>query len=332
MNRRSRFQRTPSDAKRRLTRLDFSILELLNSYRYLPSDYLVEFIRRAGKGASYVPKRLTLLRHDLGVIDCPPASWHAANARYRPAVYMLTRKGDDALRSRGIAPARKSGNEFCHELMISLFHASVALGVSDDAKLSLITTEDIVAHPSCPKATRVLSDPFAIPVSFSYLAPKSGTRSHIEQTIRHDGEPFGLAYTANGATVRLFFPGIEADRRTEPLSAERSGRTSIRKKLCAIREVARHRLYEKHLGIPNYLVPIITTSEVHKRSMMTLVDELSGGKGSRMLLFKSMADFSAFERFPKPSGHFLTEPWERVGHPTFDIVEELKKAATEPRI
>lgn len=330
MTRRSRFKRTPSEHQRRLTTQDLFVLELLRTHRYLPSNYIVEFCRRAGLSASYVIKRLTVLRHDHGVIDCPPASWYAANARYRPAVYMLTGKGKEALRAfGGGGSSDSSGNEFNHELMISLFHASIAFAVQDHPKLSLITAEEILAHPSCPQQTKAMPDPFRLSVAFTYTPPRGGGQ-RIEATLRHDGQPYGIGYTAGGTTARLFFPGIEVDRRTEPLSPNNGNRSSIRRKLFAIREAVRNQLYRRQLGIPNCLVPFITISETHKQSMMRLVEEISGGKGSRTLLFRSIADFSSFETFPKPTGHFLTEPWERVGHPPFDIVHELKHAAEAP--
>ena len=264
------------------------------------------------------------------MIECPPASWYAANARYRPAVYMLTRKGEEALKQHGMFnPKPKSGEPFAHELMVNLFHAPLELGVSENPKLSLTSSTEILHHPKCPVETRLAKHPFRIPISFTYTAPKSRHSARINTHIRHDGDPFGVAYTEGETTSRIFFPGIEADRTTEPLSPVQYGRSSIRRELYAIKEAAKYKTYRTHYGIPTYLVPFVTTNPIRMNAMMALVEELSGGRGSKMILFKNIPDFSVFESFPPPTGHFLTEPWQRVGHPPFDIVGELKEAANK---
>ena len=42
---------------------------------------------------------------------------------------------------------------------------------------------------------------------------------------------------------------------------------------------------------------------------------MTGGRGSKILLFKTFPSFTSPERPPPPSGHMLTEPWQRVGFP-----------------
>ena len=328
--RRSRFVIEKRGTSHRITKTDLVILDLLQRYRYLPSTYLLTFLSQSGKTSAYYKKRLTHLRHELQVIDCPQASWHAANARYRPAVYMLTSKGVEALKQHGMFnPKPKSGEPFAHELMVNLFHASLELGVRDNSKLSFISSAEILGNSKCPEETRLEKRPFRVPISFFYTAPKSRHSVHIKTHIRHDGDPFGIAYTEGGTTARIFFPGIEADRTTEPLSPEEYGRSSIRRKLYAIKEAAKNKTYRAHYGIPNYIVPFVTINPTHMYAMMALVNELSDGRGSKMILFKNIPDFSSFETFPPATDHFLSEPWQRVGYPPFDIVGELKDAANK---
>ena len=331
MQRRSRFKTERRAPSIRVTANDLEILALLERYRHLPSSHLLALLARSGKDSSYYKNRLTKLRHDAQLIGCPEASWRAANARYRPAVYELTSKGRNVLRQHGYAVGSgKSGGNFSHELMISLFHASIALGTADDPRLTLITAAEILGHPSCPASTRERSDPFLIPVQIPRTGSYGEAANGLRENIRHDGDPFGVAYAgAGGRIARLFFAGIEADRCTEPLHARDAERSSIARKVRAILSAADDRVYSKHLGIPNCLVPIVTISEVRKSSMMGLVDQMTNGAGSRILLFKSIPDFSGFETFPPPSGQFLTESWDRVGYPQFNIARELARAVEE---
>lgn len=59
-------------------------------------------------------------------------------------------------------------------------------------------------------------------------------------------------------------------------------------------------------------------------SLMRVLEKVTKGKGSPLFLSKAMPNFSALEKFPPPSGFMLTEPWKRVGHPDFSILDELK--------
>lgn len=326
--RRSRFRREPIGQGYRITGNDVRILELLHRFRFLPSSYLTVFLDDRNELA--LRHRLTLLRHEAGLIDTPAASWQAANAHCRPAVYTLTRKGEQLLCSkRGLRPVAKGTCGFKHELLVALFHASIALGVRDQPNIDHIGAEDILGHPKFPEAQRRKEDPFRIPVRLRYTAPRSGMTTTTTTSIRHDGSPFGLRYRKGAVSRYLFFPGIEADRRTEPLSSERSDRTSIRKHLGKTLTAFESDQYRRHLGIPNALVPIVTTSPTHMDSMMSLLLDLTDGAGSPGILFKAMPDFTTFEGFPPTTGHMLTEPWQRAGHLPYDILRELKQAAAQ---
>ena len=49
--------------------------------------------------------------------------------------------------------------------------------------------------------------------------------------------------------------------------------------------------------------------------MMQLLDRLTGGRGSKMLLFKTFPSFTSPDKPPPANGHMLTAPWQRVGFP-----------------
>ena len=51
------------------------------------------------------------------------------------------------------------------------------------------------------------------------------------------------------------------------------------------------------------------------RSMMDLLGRATGGRGSKMFLFKTFPSFTSPEKPLPASGHMLTVPWERVGFP-----------------
>ena len=51
------------------------------------------------------------------------------------------------------------------------------------------------------------------------------------------------------------------------------------------------------------------------RSMMQLLDRLTAGRGSKILLFKTFPSLASVEKPPAPDGHMLTAPWQRVGSP-----------------
>lgn len=309
---RSRFIAAPTGRAYRVTNKDVEVLCLLQRYRYLPSTYIFALLGWVGHHHKHL---LTKLRHEAGLIDCPNASWAAANARYRPAVYVLTQKGEALLKERGLyQPRKKTGREFNHELMVCLVQASFELGAREHA-LKLITAADILNHANCPVQTRHLKDPWSIPVAFSFNGHK------LEENVETDGEFFGLR---NADGTALLFPGFEADRRTEPLEPEDYDRSSIKKKFIKIREVASQRLYAKRYGLPAVIVPVITINEAHKHSLMRVLENITEGRGSKLFIFKSMPNFASFENFPPPDGHMVTEPWERVGNEPFNIISELK--------
>jgi hypothetical protein len=197
--------------------------------------------------------------------------------------------------------------------MIAQITASIELGARDSATVRRISWREILANGSTPAALRQAAIPSAISVTYSF---RGQTRS--EQIIA-DASPFGLERTIDGKRSYLFFPGIEADCGTEPIDAADAERSSIAKKFAAYLAVAEQGLHRSHFGFPNLFVPIITTSAARMRSMMALLDRLTEGRGSKILLFKTFPSFTAAQKPPAPSGHMLTEPWQRAGFPPFSL-------------
>ncbi len=306
---------------------DLAILSLFNRYEYLPSTFIGAMV--PWLHPVYIKNRLTILRHELEFLEVPAPSWEAANARYRPAIYKRGKKGTDALRDRGRdATDIRHKKEFRHELGVNLIAASFDIGGKEYSSLSLITKEDILGHKACPASTREAREPFKIEAPFTYKG-RNGKQIPVENAhILHDWYPMGICHTMGERTLRLFMPGVEFDRRSEPLDTEDYERSSITKKLCQMLELFKRYDgidgYQEHYGIPNAVIPFWTINEVHMRSMMRRLHEITEGKGSDRILFGNMSDFSTFEKLPLPTGWALSYDYKRVGFPDFNFLKELK--------
>jgi hypothetical protein len=310
------------DTSYRITRNDEEILDLLQVFKYLPSTYLEAFL---DVHPIYLKNRLTILRHVAKVIAIPQSSWHAANARYRPAVYQLTDKGRAVLAEKGRARRVFPTNEdFAHEFGACLTAASFAIGALEHPELKFYDHEAILASKHCPTNTRLSKAPFKIPVTFKYHYEIRGQARHkeLETFVKHDGLPFGFVNPAK-PKAQMFFAGIEFDRHTESLESDDYSATTISKKVQAIEALAVQDGYYTQYGIPNTFIPWVAISEARMRSLMRIVEKVMNGKSSKRHLFTHMPDFASFAAFPPANGSMLTRNWKRVGYPDVNIVEEL---------
>jgi hypothetical protein len=289
---------------------DIEIFKLLTRYRYLPSDYIHAFIGGSMKALS---RRLNFLSRKPNLyLARPHQQRDNADANYRRLIYELDERGSRVLRERGLSFLPKSYHRnFAHELMVTQIMASVELGTKENKNIRHITWPEILASEKTPKGTRESHTSASIPVSFSV----HGERYSIAVTA--DACPFGLERTIDGKRTYLFFPGIEADCATEPIETSDFERSSIYRKFAAYIAVAEQGIHRSHFGFPNFFVPIITTTTVRMQSIMRLLDRITEGQGSKMFLFKSFPTLTSFEKPPKPGGHMLTEPWQRVSFPPF---------------
>jgi len=332
---RSRFvDFAPSGSSITLTERDIAILQVLQEFPYLSLPYIAELLGyqkklyvQGGKQIvryPYLRVRLQQLRKDGGYVKCPAESWNAANSRYRPAVYALTPKGKAELKDRGLdQPTFKLGNDFAHDFGSCLVPASFKIGVIKSPSLRFIDAREIIDHGACPESTRNAQAPFSIPVHFAYLF-KSGASHPIDTYKEHDWSPFGIGRKLdNGRERKIFFPGHEFDRSTEPLETDDTNRASMKRHLLSILALLGDG-YKVHFGLPKVYVPIVTIGAVRMQSIMKLLLKLTDGKGSERILFKCVDDFSSFASFPPATGHMLTEPWERAAFPPFDILKAIE--------
>jgi protein involved in plasmid replication-relaxation len=291
------------------TERDIEVFKLLVRYRYLPSDYIRAFVGGNEKALSH---RLNLLSRKPNLyLSRPHQQRQSADANYRRLIYELDDRGARVLRERGLSFLPKSyHHNFGHELMVAQITASIELGTRENANARLITWSEILGSKNTPQATRESAAPASIRVSYTLHG-----ETHTGNVIA-DARPFGLERLIDGQRTYLFFPGIEADCATEPLNTSDSERPSIVKKFAAYSAIAQQSIHRSHFGFPNFFVPFITTTDARMRSMMVLLDRLTGGQGSKMFLFKTFPSFTAPAQPAAPTGHMLTAPWHRVGFPS----------------
>jgi hypothetical protein len=285
---------------------DIEIFKLLTRYRYLPSDYIHAFV---GGSMSALSRRLNYLSRKPNLyLARPHQQREAADANYRHLIYELDERASRVLKERGVSFLPKSYHRnFAHELMVAQITASFELGTRERTNVRIITWPEILANSSTPEATRQSPTAASIPISFTV----NGEQHSVH--VNADARPFGIVRIVDGSRTYLFFPGIEADCGTEPVQAGGFERSSIAKKFAAYIAVAEQSIYRSHFGFPNFFVPVIAPTRVRMESMMTLLQRITGGRGSKMFLFKAFPVFSSVEKPPKAGGHMLTEPWLRAG-------------------
>ncbi|HVC52558.1 MAG TPA: hypothetical protein VND87_11100 [Stellaceae bacterium] len=285
----------------------------LTRYRYLPADYMHAF---AGGSLDYLVNRLNLLsRQPNRYVARPPQQRANAAANHRRLIYELADKGWAVMHERGVMHERsRAPSNFAHELMTCQLLASFELGVRETAN-RLIAWSDILQSQNLPDATRHSPKPYLIPVTVSIDGAMIATH------VAADGAPFGIGRSRGGDTAFFFCPGVEADCGTEPIDTSDFQRSSLFKKFLLYLTVEAQGIHRAHFGFPNLYVPFVTTNATRMSSMMKLLERITRGAGSRTLLFKTFPAFTSPGKPPPPSGHMLTEDWQRVGHPPFNFLK-----------
>ncbi len=276
----------------RITSNDMRLLQMLAKYRYLQSDDIHALL---GGSVAYLSDRLDLLyRKPNQFINRPAQQRETANANYRPLVYELDTKGATLLKEHGFQTAGKTYHyNFAHELMACRILASIEIGARQSAA-KLIEWFEI--FEKLPPETKELDEPHII----------KGYR-------RPDSKPFGIY---NG-TYR-FFAGIEADCGTEPINTSDLDRSSIHGKLTAYAEIARLKLYRTQWGLPNFHVPIITTTMTRMESMQRHLENLvKAGKISpqeaKIFIFGTFPSLTSYGPRQPVDGRMFTLLAEKGG-------------------
>jgi hypothetical protein len=224
----------------------------------------------------------------------------------------------EELQKRGLAtPIRVGfGRDYAHQLLTDLIQASIEIGCRKHPNLRFVSWQEILTYQATPKGTKESKEPFRIPVRIK------GTHTRLEP----DGKPFAIWYEEGEWRFPVCLV-VEADCGTEPLEPLNIfERANIEFKLLGYLDILRRKTYAAHFGFPNLLATFVTTSERRMKNIMALLDRLTEGQGSPHILFAAMPHLHQ-ELVPMPTDAFFSQPYQRVGHPPFDLLQELKAGA-----
>ncbi|MGA2496068.1 MAG: replication-relaxation family protein [Roseiarcus sp.] len=258
---------------------------------------------------AYLSGDPTALRYTIRVLKARPNAYikvcdphvEERNLR-RKLAYELDKRGIEYLRQNGrVIPDRRYVRNFTHAALASHATASIEAGISVTPNARLITWSEILASQNMPAATKRMEHPAGMHIAYEIEGVIR------EKTVRADSSPFGIVLELADRKKFRFFPGIEADTGTEPITVSDFERTSIFSKFKAYLAIEAAETYRTHFGFPVFFVPFITTSASRMRSMMDELDRITDGRGSKTLIFK------VANRESTP-GYLFAEPWERVGH------------------
>jgi hypothetical protein len=267
-----------------LTPRDLEILRAVEHHRLLRSTHLQAL---AGGSPQTTLRRLHLLFHH-GYLDRPAAQldWYVRGSE--PLAYALGNRGAEALAAvgelkSGALRSETKNRDFSrlflrHTLAIAEVMVALEVACRDWEGMTLIQPEEVLS--AAPPETRRLRLPF---------------RWQVE--IRQDGKPyllgvepdraFGLRFPQAPEDRQAAYFFLEADRGTMPVTRKGLLQTSFRRKLLAYQETWRQGLHKAHLGIPNFRVLTVTTSEERVRHLIAACQSLGSGGG--LFLFADQA-------------------------------------------
>ncbi len=251
----------------------------------------------------------TALRYTIRVLKAKPNCYikvcdqHAEQRNLRRKLaYELDKNGIEFLRESGtLIPDRRYVRNFTHAALASHATASIEAGISAATNARLISWAEILSSQNMPAATKRMEHPAGMRIAYQV------DEVVREKTVRADSLPFGIVLDLAERKKFRFFPGIEADTGTEPITVSNFERTSIYSKFKAYLAIEANETYRTHFGFPIFFVPFVTTSASRMRSMMDELDRITDGRGSKTLIFKVASPDRA-------AGYLFGEPWERVGH------------------
>ena len=308
LSRRLRFGRQSTGRHIAPTPADILTFAVLDRHGPLPSTYIHAFTKELRQSEARTKDRLGHLYHEIDTahggpyLERPWQQWQTMNARYQPAVSENTVFAEQVLRENGLlieAGQTAERAQYAHRFMIACITASIELAIKATPGLRFIPQSEVLARS--PNQT------LEIPCSISYTNPRTGKRQALEKPLIPDGV-FGIEYEGSG--FRFFM--LEADRNHEPVRRADLGETSYLRKVLQYREVIEKGLYKQHFGMKaGMLVLNVTTNFQHMHNIIELVEELTGGKGSPYLLFKTAPQFGRHLRIPPVMTELLQTPWHR---------------------
>jgi hypothetical protein len=301
---------------KRPTKDDFEKFKVLARYRFLSAPYLAAL---AGCNAKAIHHRFNVLKREpnkwvrIAEEQTEDVRGHFLNTKF----YELDSRAVAYLSERGInVPSRKIVRQFEHQVVTDQIMASFEIGVHADPSLRMISWESILNSPKMPAETRDEGEPHVIEVEYTVKAGKQSER--VKKRIRKDAKPFIVVRSEGGNEKRHFFSGIETDLGHEPVESYDYERSAINNKFMAELAALDQGLYRAKWGIPNPYTAFYTASRRRLDSFKRCLERLTNGKGSQHILFKLHPTLHSHDK-PRPTGHMITEPFERVGYPDLQL-------------
>ncbi|MEP2716238.1 replication-relaxation family protein [Pseudophaeobacter sp.] len=249
LGRRSRFERSPTGKRMRLTPRDQEILSWLYRYRYLRHDHLIRIFMP--KSPKRFAERLGDLFHETGFINRPLLQAPLFDARATPMMYEISNKGVayleamSALPPRTVTFSRRPRDSFnpqmLHTIMIIENLLEAELATRSKPEKRFVPVEEILAR--APEATRKARNPLALPV-----------RIDGRQTQLIPDALYGIEHQIDGEG-RYRFYALECER-TSPAFRSGTATSSTRKKQAAYAAAIQAQAFKAHWGIPNLEVKI----------------------------------------------------------------------------
>lgn len=261
IGRRSRFTRTPTGKRIFLTERDYRILDLLYRYRYLRATQILAFLQP--QSPKRLIERLGDLYHERGLVDRPKAQWRDCNARYKPIVYELSGKGLKLMGEQGPLPKRamtlsrrqRTGvsTQFEHAMMIVDGLVEIELECITAIDERFVCVDEILDN--APDETRAASNPLAIPITLQPSKRFPELKTPWDTLVIPDAL-YGIEKLIDGEEHYRFW-ALECERNS-PKRRKKLDLSSTAKKRALYRELNRHRLPEKHWGIPDCELNLVT--------------------------------------------------------------------------
>jgi Replication-relaxation len=275
-----RFERRQAPAPFQLTERDLNILTHVARHRFLSSRHLVKL----DGGSEQNLLRCLRILFDHQYLDRPYSQLaHVPVSGPRPMVYGLGRRGAQALRDHSVhADAsdwternKRAGAKFIeHTLAIADFMVGLETACRERDDIQLLDEWDILANALA--RTRAAREPLRLAVR------GLGNKMEVSSVIP-DGL-FGLVFPDE--TASYFF--LEVDRGTMPVVRSNFDKTSYRRKLLVYWEVWKKKLHDEQFGISQIRLLTITDSAKRVDNMLSVVDEITAGKGSKFFLFADL--------------------------------------------
>ncbi len=254
IGRRSRFKRTPTGKRIFLTTRDADILRWLYRYRFMRTTQLVAFLKP--KSEKRFIERLGDLYHEVGLIDRPKPQWRSADARYRPLIYELSRKGQQYLSDHGEPPHRVTSlarrgrpgatPQFEHAMMIVDALAQRELQTIAEPDRRFVSVDEILQK--APSQTPAPTKPLAIPVTVEPCRELPNLRRPFATQVVPDGL-CGIEHLIDGEKKYRFY-ALECENQG-PVWRSTALASSLALKRAAYAALTKAQLHRKIWGIPN---------------------------------------------------------------------------------